>query len=176
MLNGWRFPAGRNLKEGGARDDPVGERALRCLLEGIHAMPDGAALHEDDRMMTVFADRRGSEAEQVAGFHLTQDLLETERGEVMAFVHDEVAVVGHAVEHGAFAVQALDDGDVHSSRELVLAAAEMADVARINVEEHGEPFAPLVQQLPAMHEHERIDTAGGDHLCGDDGLAKCRRG
>ena len=39
-----------------------------------------------------------------------------------------------------------------------------------------EPLDPLVEQLPPMHEHERVDAALGDQPGGDDRLAERRRG
>ena len=59
---------------------------------------------------------------------------------------------------------------------LLSPAADAADGLRGQVEERREPLDPLVQQLPAMDEHQRVDAAAGDQPGGDHGLAERRRG
>ena len=49
------------------------------LLFGIHPMADGAALHEDDRVMTIFPRHGGGEAEYKAGLGAAGDEFETLR-------------------------------------------------------------------------------------------------
>ena len=39
-----------------------------------------------------------------------------------------------------------------------------------------QPLTPLVDQLPPMHEHERIKAACCDDAGADDGLTECCRG
>ena len=58
---------------------------------------------------------------------------------------------------------------------LVLPAADAADRLRWQVEKRRQPLDPLVEQLPPMDEHERVDAALGDEPGGDDRLAERRR-
>ena len=55
-------------------------------------------------------------------------------------------------------------------------AANAADRLHRKVEELGQAFDPLVQELPPMHEDERVDAAQGDQPGSDDCLAERRRG
>jgi hypothetical protein len=57
----------------------MGKRAGMCLLFRIHAVADGAALHEDDRMMAVLAYHCGGKSEDETRFRSTSDQFETLR-------------------------------------------------------------------------------------------------
>ena len=48
------------------------------LLLRIHTVTNRPALHDDDRMMPVFALRRGGQADDVERFHLPENLLEAD--------------------------------------------------------------------------------------------------
>src|SRR3954453_16054319 len=49
----------RKLKLSASEDDLVVEWSARCLLPGINAITDRAALHEDDRVVAVLPCHRG---------------------------------------------------------------------------------------------------------------------
>lgn len=121
------------LKRGGADEDFVGEGAFGGLLAGIDPMSDGAALHEDDGMVPVLAGDGGGEAEDEFCFGATGHEFEALGGEVVAFVDDEVAVVGNEVFDHALANEALDDGDVDVAGEFLAASAEASDFLLIEV-------------------------------------------
>ena len=60
-------------------------------------------MHKDDRVVAVFADRGRGQSDDVLRFHLSQYSLERESGDVVAFIHDHVAVFGYQVLHLALA-------------------------------------------------------------------------
>ena len=107
---------------------------------------------------------------------LARHLLEAVRRQVMAFVDDHVAVVGDAIIDDTLPDEALNDGDVEQPGRSASPAADSTDRLRGHAEERREPLDPLVEQLPPMHEHERVDAALGDEPGGDDGLAERGRG
>jgi hypothetical protein len=78
-----------------------------CLLLGIDPISNGSALHENDRMMTVFSSDGGRETGDESGLGPADDLLETGRGEMVAFVHDEMSIISDQIVSGAFSRQAL---------------------------------------------------------------------
>ena len=169
---GTALRAAQKAKAGRTRHDDMLKRSRRSLPPRVHAKTNRATLHEDDRVMPVLADRRGGQAEYVTRFHLSHHRLEAERGEMMAFIDDDVAVVGDEIEHCAFVVQALQNGDIDFAAGFLLPAADNADLFRVEVEKHREPLAPLIEQLAAMHEHERVHAAARDQVCANDGLPK----
>jgi hypothetical protein len=67
------------LKHGWANDDPVFERSCRRLRFGVHPMPHGAALHENDWMMTVFARHRRGQAQDESRLRQTDYLFKAVR-------------------------------------------------------------------------------------------------
>ncbi len=67
---------------------------LGCLNARIDPMADRATLHEDDRMMSVFTDNGRGQTHDVPRFRPPSDKLEACRGQVMAFIDDQMAVVG----------------------------------------------------------------------------------
>jgi hypothetical protein len=82
----------------------VKRRAFRSP-PGAEIESNRAALHEDDRVVTVFPNRRCSQAENVSGLGLLQHLLERERGHVVAFVNNDMAVVSDQVPDLTFCVE-----------------------------------------------------------------------
>ena len=57
-------------------------------------MTDLAALYEDDRVVAIFPRHRRRQAEHVSSPCLPLDGLETHGGQVMAFVDDDMPIVG----------------------------------------------------------------------------------
>ena len=55
-------------------------------------MAHGAALHEDDRMVAVLARDGGGQPRDESRLRPADDLLEALGGQMVAFVHDEMAV------------------------------------------------------------------------------------
>ena len=87
----------------------------------------------------------------------------------MAIVTDEIA-------HLAIADETLDQRDVDAPGRFAPAATNDADVAINDRKECLQSFAPLVEELLAMNQHQRVAAPGRNHFCTDDGLAKRRRG
>ena len=139
-------------------------------------MPHGAALHEDDWMMTVLARHRRGQAQDESRLRPTDHLFEAVRRQVVTFIDDHLPVIGDAIVHDIFADEALNDRHIEQPGRLVAAAANAADRLRREVEKRRQPFDPLVQELAPMHEHQRIDAALGDQPGSDDCLAERRRG
>lgn len=72
--------------------------------------------------------------------------------------------------------EALDDGDVDGATPFASSTTDAAYRLARKVEKRREPFDPLIEELPAIHQHERVDAALGDEPCGHDRLAECRGG
>ena len=153
------------LEAGGANDDFVGEGAFGGLLTGIDGVPNWAALHEDDGMVAVLAGDGGGEAEDEFGLGPADREFETLRREVVAFIDDDVSVVGDEVFDDALADETLDHGDIDLTGEFLTSASKTSDVFFIEIEELGEPFDPLIHELLAMNENEGVDSA----LCDEPG-------
>jgi hypothetical protein len=60
----------------------------------------------------VFARHHCRQAEHVLGFRLQRDCFKADGGEMMAFVNDEMPVIGQETAHYAVANEALHHGDV----------------------------------------------------------------
>jgi len=101
----------------------------------INAMPNRAALHEDDRMMTIFAGHRRRQPENVARFRPAGYELKTRRRKMMALIDNQMAVVRHHIGYFTSAHEALDQRDINDASRLTTSAADNADVFRIDVEE-----------------------------------------
>lgn len=126
------------------------ERSRERLRLGVHAMPNRATLHHDDGVMTVLALRRGGQPDDVARLHLPQHLLEAHRREVVTFIDDDVAVVGHEVVHDLLAVQTLDDVDIDDPGATSASTTDLVNTLDGQIQKCSEPFAPLIQKLAAM--------------------------
>ena len=105
----------------------VRKRTCGRLCPGIDPMTNRPALHEDDRMVAVLARDGRGQARDESRLCPADDLLEALRGQVMAFVDDQMAIVSHQVTHHVLSHEALDDRDVQRSRRLLSPAADSAD-------------------------------------------------
>jgi hypothetical protein len=90
-------------------------------------MPNWAALHEDDRMVTVLACDGCRQANNKSGFGLVYHLLETVGRQVMALVDNHVAILGNAIIDHALSGETLNDGDINPSSWATSPAADSAD-------------------------------------------------
>ena len=93
----------------------------------------------------------------------------------MAFVNDDVAVIADAVFDDTLSHQALNHGDVQLAGGLLPPAADSSDLLLWQTEKRRQPLDPLVHQLSAMDEHQRIDAALGDQPRCNDRLPEGRR-
>ena len=98
-------------------------------------MASWPALHENDRLLAITADRCGRQAEHVFGFGLLQNRIEGCRADVMAFVHNHVTVVFDQRIDFTLTRQRLHQRDVDFSSRLGLAATDGADHPLANAQE-----------------------------------------
>ena len=164
-----------HAKAGRANQHLMGERPAGRLPPGVHAMPDGAALHEQGRVLAVLSGHGCRQPGDVPRLGSVGDLRETGRRDVVAFVHHHVTVVRDAVVHLPIPDQALNHGDVDPALELLATAAQTTDLTFRNVEKLAQPVAPLLHELLAVNKDQGVDAALGDQPGGDDCLSECGR-
>ena len=135
--------------------------------------PRRAALHEDDRLPAVAADRRGRQPEDVLRLGPLQDCFEGKRRQVVTLVRHDVSVVLDEPIDFALAAERLHQGDVDASGRLRLAAADRADAGLVLTfvaglgQEGLQPLAPLTQQLGPMDQDQGVHTpCGNQRGCG----------
>src|ERR1700689_5201132 len=85
-----------------------------------------------------------------------------------------MAILRDQILRLALSVEALNERDVNAARPLGFCPADLADAIDRHIEESRQPFAPLIQKLGAVDEHERVRLSRRDQIRGGDGLAKCR--
>src|ERR1035438_7492052 len=139
-----------------------------------HVVPHGSALHVNDRMVSVLPRRRGGQTDNIFGLHLWHHLFERESGDVVAFVDDHLAVLGHEVLRFVLPVQTLDDGNVYATRTIHLAAADVPDRFGGQVQEPPKALLPLIEQLLTVNDDQSVDLALRDQPRRDGGLPECR--
>src|ERR1039457_3815417 len=102
----------------------------RGLLGGVpytQAKANRPALHEDDRLMAVFSGWRRREADDVLGLDLLHDLITSECRDVMALVHDNLAVLGNEILDFALPLKALDHCHINHASTRGLTAPDLPD-------------------------------------------------
>jgi hypothetical protein len=77
------------------------ERPGGRLHPSVHAMPHRAALHEDDRVVTVLASHSCREPEDESRLRLPHNLLEAVSRQMVTLVDDDLPVVRHAIIYDA---------------------------------------------------------------------------
>ena len=155
-----------------AQDRAVFEGTSQGLRLGSRPVPDGTALHEDDRMVSVPARNGSRQPEHIPGLRAARDRLETHCGKVVALVDHKLPVVGDDVVHFPFAHEALNHADIDEAAWLALAATDLPDGGRGKIEECRELRDPLIHELQAVDQHERVGAPRGDHGCRNHGLAE----
>ena len=94
----------------------------------------------------------------------------------MALIHDKMAVLADNVVDGVLPVQTLDDPDVNTAGGVPFASSYPSDLFLVQTEERLQTSAPLIEELPSVHEYECIDGTLGEDVEGDDRLAEGGRG
>jgi hypothetical protein len=122
-----RIRVPRRLEGCRLNQDEVFERPRRGLGARIYLMSNRAALHEDDRMVTVLACDGRRQADDESCFGLACDLFETVRRQMVALVDDHMAVLGDSVIDDALSNETLNSADVNLSSRSTLAAADSPD-------------------------------------------------
>src|ERR1700730_8544370 len=155
-----------------AKKRPMVEGTSCCLLRSVDAMTNRAALHEDYRMVAVLPRHRRRQAEHVSGLGFPRDGLKAYGREMMAFIDDNMAVISDQIGDDALPNQAPHEGDIDGACRLLLPAVYDADFVRCDVQKGLEARHPLVEELPAMDEDQRVPIPHRDHFRSDDGLAE----
>ncbi len=78
---------------------------------------------------------------------------------MMTFVHDHVSVPRHDVPVASR--KALQHADVDNSCGFSPAAADLADLTRLQIEENRQLSSPLIEKLRAVHKDERAASTCG---------------
>ena len=86
--------------------------------------PYGAALHINDWVVAVFSNRRSGQTQNILCFNLTEDSFKSHGGQMMALVHDDVAIVRDEIFDITFALQTLDHGNINHASSLDLSASK----------------------------------------------------
>jgi hypothetical protein len=167
---------GPGAKPGWADKYPVSEGPGRGLLFRIDAIPHRAALHEDDRVMTVFARKCGGQAGNEPRFSPARDQFKAPSGQVMAFINHKMTVISDPIIDCAFVDQALHQGHIQHSSELFSPASKASDGLGRNAEKFGQTLDPLVHELAAMHKDQGVHAASRDEPGSQHGFAETRRG
>src|SRR4029077_15671964 len=94
----------------------------------IKAMPHRAALHEDDRVMAVFARERGGPAGPESGFVTARDDFKDLSVHVMTFINHQVTVISDPIIDCAFVGQTLHEGHIQHAGELFSPASKASVV------------------------------------------------
>ena len=94
---------------------------------GAQAESYRATLHVNDGMVSIFSGWRRRETYHVFGFHLSHHLLEGEGRNVMALIHDDLAVVRDKILYSFFLIQALDDRNIDAAAATCFSAANLTD-------------------------------------------------
>src|SRR5712691_4797453 len=106
--------------------------------------------------MAVLANRSRGQPDNVFCFHFSQHPLEREGRDVMAFVHNYLAVFSYEVRNLARSHQTLHDRYVDACSSRSFASPDLANVLDVKAEELREPFPPLIHKLTAMNEDQRV--------------------
>ena len=91
-------------------------------------------MHENDRMVTIFAGHGRGKPEDIACLRPADHKLKTRRGKMGALVDDQMTVVRYHVGYFASAHEALDQRDINDASRLAASTANDADVLRIDIE------------------------------------------
>jgi hypothetical protein len=92
---------------------------------------------------------------------------------MVALVDDQMPIAADPIVNYALAHQALNDGNVDEARWLPPTSPDLSHSRSRNVQECRESVDPLLEQLPAVNEHECVDAALRDQPGGHDCLAEC---
>jgi hypothetical protein len=117
-------------------------------------VPDRSALHEDDGLLRVAANRRCRQADHVFRLCTPQDGIERRCTDMVAFVHDHLPVAFHQWIDLALTRKRLHHRDVDLAGGLVLAAADDTDHALARLQKCGKAHLPLLEQFRAVHQNQ----------------------
>jgi hypothetical protein len=113
-------------------------------------------------MVFIFPRRRRRQTYDIFGFHFSHRLLEGKSGDVVTFVNDDLTVFGNEVLHRFLLIETLNDRNIDTSCPTHFSAANVSNRVCGHVQEHGQPFLPLIERLPPVNQNQRIDTTFSD--------------
>lgn len=90
----------------------------------------------------------------------------------MAFVDNQMAIIGDNVGNVAVADKALDERHINDARWLSFPAADNADLLRVNAQKGTETGDPLIEQFPSVDKDQRVSRPLRNERCGDNGFAE----
>jgi hypothetical protein len=93
---------------------------------------------------------------------------------MVALVDDHLAILGDKVLYFIFPVEALNDRNIHMSSPVHPPATDLPKRFRWQIQEHRQPLMPLIEQLLAVNQNQRIDLAIRDQPGGNGSLSKSR--
>ena len=164
----------RRVESGRTDEDLMSERPRGGLLFRIDPIPHRAALHEDNRVVSVFAGDGGGQACDEPRFGAAGDQLKAAGGKVVTFIHHQMAVSPGAVVHYAFVGEALHKRHIQAARELLPTTSEPPDHFRRKAQECGQALDPLFQELLAVNKNKSAHATSSNEPGRDHGFAKRR--
>ena len=87
-------------------------------------MANRTALHEDDRMMTVFAGYRRGQTGDKLRLGSSGHEFEAAGRQMVAFINNQVPIAPDSIVHHAFANQTLDQGNVYDPSQFSASASK----------------------------------------------------
>src|ERR1043166_1311621 len=138
------FGKARRAEAGWADNNLVSKRPASCLLAGGHTIAHWPALHENDRMVSVFTSNRSRESGDEARFRSSGHLFETGCRQVVALVHNQMAVRNDAIMHNALANQTLNERYVQLGRQRFPTTAKPSDRFGWDVQKGRQTLYPLL--------------------------------
>lgn len=131
-IGGWKI---RRTEACWTHQHVVNEWPRGRLLAGVVTEAHGAALHENNRLMAVFARGRGRETGNVARLGPAGDQFKAAGGEMVAFIHHQVAIRSHAIMHDTLPYQTLYECHIKAADKGLPATSEPADGLRRHIKE-----------------------------------------
>lgn len=101
----------------------------------VHLAADWPALPEDDGVMTILAGDRRRQPTNEPRLGATCDLLNAACGQMVAFVDDEVSILGEGIVDGSFTNQTLNERHMHHAAWLAAPAADAPNSRGRSVQE-----------------------------------------
>ena len=86
-----------------------------------------------------------------------------------------MTILADDVVNNALSIEALNHGNVNLPCRVTFATPDLTDLFRRNTTEFAQRLDPLIEQLPAMHDHQCIHLPLGNQIGGHNCLAKGSR-
>ena len=94
---------------------------------------------------------------------------------MVTFIDDQIAVLSHAIIHQSFVNEALHERDIQRPGQFFTSTAQSPDCFRRQIEEGGQAFDPLFEELLAVNQNQGINTALRNQPGCNHGFPKRRR-